>query len=314
MDLEIYKISGTNFHFGRHGLGQEQTSIHFTSDSLFAAMVSRMVFLEGSSWVENFGAKFLEGSPHFVLSSAFPRIGDVLLFPPPMIKKVEGDTSSQKYSSAQPNLKDLKRVQYVSLDLFKKMINGATLVDLWSDAKPLQDDRVLVSQQEYETMPVGIQAGVEKIWKVTRRPRVTIGRVSQTSTIYHTGQVTYHRDCGLWFGVQWLSSEETIKEKVSSTLLELGDSGIGGERTSGLGAAEILSGGRVEFPEPKDGYWVNLSRYLPKKTEIKALQGEQTAYSLEDVGGWVFLTTWYKSTAQAVYSYGYGGIGNAGFW
>ena len=92
MQLELWQITGEGFHFGRHGLEQEESGVHFPSDSLFAALVARMVALFGSTEVEEFGKAFLNGKPYFVLSSAFPRAGDVLFFPVPLRRQpLDGD-------------------------------------------------------------------------------------------------------------------------------------------------------------------------------------------------------------------------------
>ncbi len=49
MQLESWTITGNGFHFGKHGLGQEQTYITMPSDSLFAALVSRMACMKAHS-------------------------------------------------------------------------------------------------------------------------------------------------------------------------------------------------------------------------------------------------------------------------
>ena len=57
MEIDVWHINGNGFHFGRHGLEQEESRIHFPSDSLFAALVARMVELYGASEVEKIGKR-----------------------------------------------------------------------------------------------------------------------------------------------------------------------------------------------------------------------------------------------------------------
>jgi CRISPR/Cas system CSM-associated protein Csm4 (group 5 of RAMP superfamily) len=47
MQLECWNIQGASFHFGTHGLGQEQTMVTMPSDSLFGALVARLARTHG---------------------------------------------------------------------------------------------------------------------------------------------------------------------------------------------------------------------------------------------------------------------------
>ena len=81
MLLDTWTITGKGFHFGKHGLGQEETLIHLPSDSLFAALAARLAALKGSQAVAEWMQPFCDGDPPFVLSSAFPFAGKVRFFP-----------------------------------------------------------------------------------------------------------------------------------------------------------------------------------------------------------------------------------------
>src|SRR5262245_2044132 len=85
MRVEVWKISGpSGFHFGRHGLGQEETLANMPSDSLFAALINRLALTAGAD-VEAFMKPFKDNDPPFVLSSTFPFAGAVLFFPVPFV-------------------------------------------------------------------------------------------------------------------------------------------------------------------------------------------------------------------------------------
>ncbi len=284
MKLELWHVSGDGFHFGRHGLEQEESGVHFPSDSLFGALIARMAELFGDAAVAAFGKPFLAGEPPLVLTSAFPRAGDVLFFPPPLYRKLADEVH-------HPGLrtKDLKKVQFVSEGLFRKLLKGESLAAIFGETLRWQDGKALLLAEETDKLPPAMRVGPHKIWKVTRRPHVTIGRATPNSTLFHTGRTSFNTGCGLWFGIQWLDRQEDLSSKVMAAFTELGDAGLGGERSRGYGASTIEKMGEVQLPGKEDGSpWVTLSRYLPRdQAETIALQHAQAAYAIETVHGWI---------------------------
>ena len=274
MQIEVWKISGSSgFHFGRHGLGQEETLTTMPSDSLFAALVNRLA-VSANSDVDAFIKPFANHDAPFALSSTFPFAGGVLFFPVPFaavgeIAKVD-------------NAKQYKRVQYVSEKLFLQLIGGRNLMEVYKGAHKL-GDTVLLDDSEKDKLPMDILEGNTSIWNVETRPRVTLGRAAQNSSIYFTGRVTYAKDCGLWFGMYWRDASE--KTRVQNLFADLGDSGLGAERSVGFGGCEIKQQGTMELPEAQGKPWVSLSRYLPRKEEVDSLK--DGAYKIVNVGGWL---------------------------
>ncbi len=281
MNMEIWHIEGMRFHFGRHGLGQEKTSSHFSSDSLFAALVARVAVLQGQTKAKSFGERFSDNKPPFVLSSAFPRAGEILFFPPPQTSTKPMDVPGA------PKPKKLKQVRYVSEGLFRILLNGKTLAEEWKTAEKYHDKKVLLTKSEVAQLSTTIRARKEPMWKVTRQPRVTIDRAANNSTIYHTGQVVFNRGCGLWFGLRWLNPDPELEAQLPGLFAELGHAGLGGERSSGFGTCKIAPAGSIQLPEAANKPWVSLSRYIPNDNEIPALEYPQAAYKIESVEGWV---------------------------
>ena len=107
MQIQTCSIKGRRFHFGLHGMGQEETASSMSSDSLFAALVARLARSQGAQVVQEFMVPFLEGKPPFVLTSTFPLAGNVRFFPPPL-------TSRRPSGKSNGDTKDLKRVDFVS--------------------------------------------------------------------------------------------------------------------------------------------------------------------------------------------------------
>ncbi len=279
MQIECWSIQGNTFHFGQHGIGQEETAVTLPSDSLFAALVSRLARSQGVNAVEAFCRPFNEGRPPFVLSSTFLRAGDVRFFPVPLRAKRGANTSSV-------DAKKLKKIEFVSEQVFKQLIAGSALDTLYSGGKYLQNGKLLLSSEEFKALPAAIKSET-KIWEVAQRPRVTIDRNTSASVIFFTGGVTFAQECGLWFGVRWLEDDASLKKDVANLLADLADAGLGAERSTGMGAAttEKMTT-TLDLPEPTAD-WVSLSRYLPQADETISLAEKGSAYALKAVGGWL---------------------------
>jgi len=279
MQIDLWHISGRSFHFGRHGMGQEATAVHLASDTLFSALTARQAALGAPDLLVRWTDLFLS-NPALVFSSAFPRAAGLRFYPVPMLPLQPGGLDS-------PDRKALKRLQYLSEALFIQVLQGASLVSIHQNAIPLMGGSLWVSQQETSALPGAVAAGREPLWQVVQRPRVTIARLTNKPNLFFTGQVAFHPDCGLWFGVRWVRKETGAQRQLETLLADLADAGLGGERSSGFGAASIQPAGSLDLPDSQGKPWVTLSRYLPAQNEISALQYPGAAYSVEPVGGWL---------------------------
>jgi len=308
MQIDTWKIKGGGFHFGEHGLGQEETLITFPSDSLYAALLVRLAFLEGDESVASFIQPFLEGKPPFLLTSTFPIIenkdenGKVIdtirFYPMPTIPRSKEDEGEEEKIGF--HYKDVKKIKYVSEDIFKGLIAGKPFSSFLTKAITMQGKKVLLTEEERQKLPEPFKQHPEatKIWEVEQRPRVTIERTSNQSSIYHTGRVYFAPDCGLWFAIHWL--DEAYKPKVETLLEDLADAGLGGERSVGFGSCTIEQAEQIDLPVQTDSTWINLNRYLPAQDDILALQDETARYSIKRVGGWVTSPTGLGQRRRAV--------------
>lgn len=281
MQIQCWTIRGGAFHFGQHGLGQEETRVHLPSDSLFAALVARLAILDGAQAVQDFVAPFLANDPPWVISSAFPFAGQVRFFPTPA-SALGGNTEIEAIIR-----KKLKKVSWISQGIFGELIQGKPLPEIYAGALKLQGGTVLVSQAERSSLPSDLRKDNARIWFRGRRPRVTIDRSAQNTTIYFTGLVHYAAECGLWFGLHWLAQAPSLRSTLDHLLYDLQFSGLGGERAVGFGACQIEQDSPLELPEAKKQPWVSLSRYAPREDELPALQDARAAYSFDVVGGWL---------------------------
>lgn len=296
MRLEVWTIRGRVFHFGRQaGLGMEDSAVTWPSDSLFAALVARLAAREGPQAVEQAVAPFLDGDPPFLLTSTFPCLHvepetPLLFFPVPL-------AALHPRGSGLPagvQAKDLKKVRFVSEGLFRQLLTGRSLAEVYPKARPAGQKTLLLAAEDWARLPRAWQHEGEALllWKVEKRPRVTVGRLSNRSNLFHVAGVHFRQDrrawAGLWFGVHWRHEDPFWAARFTALLDDLGSAGLGAERSVGYGAAEIRSGSSLELPAPEgQGLWTTLSRYRPRREEMPALLADRAAYELITVGGWV---------------------------
>ncbi|NMB54841.1 MAG: type III-A CRISPR-associated RAMP protein Csm4 [Leptolinea sp.] len=272
MNLMTWEFTGGPFHFGRRGLGQEVTAAGFSSDSLFAALVSRLADLEGAKAIDAFMEPFLNGLSPFVLSSLFPRAAGIRFFPVPAFR-------SKGELKTGISHKDMKKVRFLSEKLFKRVIGGEDLAAIYPDTCKFQGGSLLADASEAKEIP-------SIIWKEEKRPRVTLDRQSQQSTLFFTGEVHFSPGCGLWMAAE--IRDASILTRLDSLLNEVGEAGLGADRSAGLGRCSVVRGNDLDLPEPKpDGFMVTLGRFLPKKDEALTFMKEGCAYKLETIGGWI---------------------------
>ena len=283
MKLETWSIQGQAFHFGKHGIGQEESGVIFHSDSLLAALISILAQTGQGNLVPQFMDQLMKAPPAFVLSSAFPRAGKIRFFPLPRWVMTRDNLSLE---NAGFSGKSIKKIQYVSESIFKQLIAGQSLALEIQNATQLQDGYVLCAPSEKDKLPLGLLTS-GKLWELDQRSRVTLDRLNQSSNLYHTGAVHFAPDCGLWFGLKWNNPDPDLKKIVHNLIQLLADAGLGGERSSGFGQAKITRGEELSLPEMEAGSaWVTLSRYIPAANELPALLYDHSNYQLDRVTGW----------------------------
>ena len=285
---------GVGFHFGLRGLEQESSGAHCPSDTVFGALVAALAELDGPGGVDAFTAPFERGQPPFLLTSAFPRAGNLLLLPVPFVRVEMAPFAGQS--------KLLKRLTYVSPRIFERIVRGLPL-DTYAPAHDsqglfLQHGVVWLADDERSLLPGswGAAAGDDlrnrKVWDLDAVDRVAVDRVTSASAVYRTGRTIYAEECGLWLGVQWPGALDAAAEAQLDTLLrDLGDRGLGGDRSVGYGQFALRPVPMaLSLPEARpDRAAITLSRYLPAASELpQALRGSAAAYRLAPVPGWLY--------------------------
>lgn len=312
-ELTVYRLTFRDgFHLGVKGVNLEESRITIPSDSLFAALLEAFIGAGGDA--EGFVGQFQDRDPPFLLSSAFPFAGNVLFLPVavPLERWFALETLRRRS-------KDLKRVAFVSKELFRQMLEGEPMDrqlfpeddgDL-TEGLALQGGKFWLSRKEANDLPQEMQVDSKtrkpiplqalwyhRVYASHQVPRVTVDRVSSASNIFHAGRVSFHTGCGLWFGIYWRKPEApispcgtSVQEAVRQALSILGDEGLGGERAVGYGGFRWQEMGSLEVPEPAaNGLMWLLSRYHPRDGELPNALTGSPGYTLTAVSGW--LRTW----------------------
>lgn len=301
-------------HLGARGINLEESSAAVPADTLFSALVAtwRLMGYDPPAIVER-----AQQSPPFLLTSAFPRVGDVRFYPMPVAPEVLFTRTG--WQTIRQRGKAIKRLRFLSEGLVRRwLVEQEPLDDYLFDEQnkstqgiSLQRGTLWLTREEVEQLPAAFRF-VDKaqkhkrpiealrylpVWTHHRIPRVTIDRVRSASNIYHVGAVRFAEGCGLWFGIVWQDADRpatddgrTFRDLVHSALVLLQTNGLGGERSSGYGQFTLSEGTPVTLPDAHEGTlaWT-LSRYLPQQAEVEAhaLADANAAYAITTVRGWV---------------------------
>ncbi len=234
-------------HAGEEGLGMEEASLVLHSDTLYCAIYGAWQELE----------PFDEDLP-LGISSAYPYCRDRFFYPKPHLPIPGFDDPNTRETYA----KDIKRAPFVDKVTF----------DRWLAGEPF-DFAGLQSSLHY----------LEKHVTRTIRPRVTLDRVTSSSSLYYLGELFFDQevDCGLFFLVD--CSPQTW-QKLQGVMKHLGENGIGGERSCGYGRFEPCFPEGWNRPGAEAGeQYVSLSLVLPARAAEAA---HAVSYRLIKRGGW----------------------------
>ncbi|MCX8207800.1 MAG: type III-A CRISPR-associated RAMP protein Csm4 [Methanothrix sp.] len=253
----------SSFHIGERGVGMETTSRIIHSDTLFGAICWSWRLLHGEDELSDLLSRFTSGRPPFLISSAFPFIGEMYLMPRPLgaAKGIESD-------------KKARRAWLVSHSVFQRIASGEDLTDY-----RVMAGGAVVSPEE--ALGAEDLLGASSPWTTAELPRVCLDRLTMRSGIYHVGELRFADGCGLYMIADF--ADRSIKNRLEGALRLLGDEGIGGERSCGKG---LFSLERRSIRVGSDGgdKAVLLSLCRPGRDEVQALSS--ASYDLVLRRGW----------------------------
>lgn len=286
--------SQTPFHFGRRGVGLNETEITLPADSLFSAFCNAYAALLGADNLQALLTRFpLFGQPGqpppFRLSSLMPTVNGIDFLPMPLLyPKLTVDAVAFR--------KQLKEIGWVSKSVFQALVTGQPLaedgnfVDLRT-TRPMpytiQEGSIWVNRDEYEQL----DGYATTLWKVDTRPRVTVDRMASASTAFSSGGIYFANTpklkVSLYALIRWEAADATLKETVQQVFAVLGQSGIGGERSYGYGQFTPMFTTIPDDLGVKGGvYFTTLSPYLPQPSE-RPVFAEPARYTIVLRRGWM---------------------------
>lgn len=266
MEIYLYKLrfKGAT-HFGDTGIDLENVSEWVNSDTLFSALINAHSAINAKEAISEIVHKFKEKPPFFI-SSLFLYQRENYFLPRPML-----DDHISKGLKREMG-KELKKLKWLNLEGFLKWLNGKDIVK--ADIEKMQS----------------VQEGYKKAFAFEIRPRVSLDRSTQNSSIYHAGYVYFMAGAGL-YGLVAFNDDAYIKQ-FEVMLKTLGEIGLGGERTYGCGMFEIDGFQKVTglfgkiFNNNSDTYTL-LSLYHPSVNEIKTIKDKLIAYDIVRKKGWI---------------------------
>ncbi|MEE4358510.1 MAG: type III-A CRISPR-associated RAMP protein Csm4 [Desulfococcaceae bacterium] len=265
--MRIYKLRFLSaLHVDSKGSGEPETAEEFIrSDTLSAALCL--------AWSDIFPAPdFLH--PPFRLSSAFPYIGNTLLFPIPLWQIWEKTDPADR--------KKRKKIRWISQSLLEKVLGGKKI-----RAEDVSQPSPGIAFSAAEKIPA------DPFWKNDERQRVSVDRLGMQADggLFFFGLQFFAPECGLWFAAD-VSAEK--QKQMRAALDYLGDTGIGADRNSGLGHFTIAEEKEWTPATVKnsDGAFL-LSLYNPAPPPEENLQKllHRSAYGLNTRSGWVVNST-----------------------
>ena len=267
------------------GIGIEGSRLVAHSDTLFSCLVNAYAQLHSAnlSVVEDLLDLFCEGEPPFRLSSAFPYVDqtqgpDTYYLPKPL--------------NDPPNFYDEFEGQY-NKEEYSKVVNNTQLVKLDNFRNWLEGNHVGLDDLEDQNIESDCISDI--------RPQHERDRLTDATSIYHTGLVHFHGRSGLYFLVELNDLSLLDWDMFEAILTQAGMNGVGGRRSHGNGIFKVTDNTITELNvnwrelfdlQEQNGY-VNLSLYYPEITEEPEIADEfdnlnPVAYQLVPRKGWCY--------------------------
>jgi len=274
--MRVFKLKFRSaLHVDSKGSGNPEVSDEFIrSDTLSAALALSWAALYPNEADDRFFH-----DPPYQVSSAFPYIGDILLFPMPVWRIWKEIDPKQR--------KEAKEIRWLSKELFEDVLAGKPL-DLRSDRIRKLKNGIAVSKAEMERNPA-----IERIraWVKMERQRVSVDRlgIPKEGGLFFFALQFFGPESGLYF---LANVEGESLERFRAALTFLGDTGIGADRSSGLGHFEVVSEADFKFKKSeKVPGAVTLSLFNPGAEDSLEKLLQTTAYGLTTRSGWISQST-----------------------
>lgn len=279
------------------GVGIEDSLYIAHSDTLFSCLVNSYAELHSrdAGAVEKLLEPFRDGNPPFRISSAFPfqmrtRYDAEYYLPKPMI--------------APPIFYDLAEGQWAKQE-YGKLVRNNALVPIVTFHRWLQG--------ETENLHALEEQDIDSFCTREVRPQHARDRLTDATTIYHTGLVHFLGRSGLYFLIELNDMSLLDWDAFEAMLRRAGINGLGGRRSTGNGVFDVTDDTIIDlnrdwkdlFDLPDQNGFISLSLYLPEKFDGLA----PVAYQLVPRRGWCYsLVSPKQMKRKAVMMFGEGSV------
>lgn len=279
-ELQLYKLHFTTpVHFGNNREDYGISLKTLQSDTLYSALMSCLAKVG-----YNIPA---DGDLGFVTSSLFPfyqkeQDTKTVYFIPKPLKQLLPKLNDVK------EIKRVKKVSWIDLDYFQKVLNGKPLYETENDVKNIQGEFLTATEIKEDFISSQVMS------------RVTVSRTSQEDAKpFYMDRVYFKYYSGLYFIAQ--CNDCVLLEKALNVLK---DEGLGTDRNVGNGFFE-WSKESVNLQFCESDYSMALSSFIPESREQleSFIDGDNVAYDFIHRGGWI--TTPPYNTLRKNYIYAF---------
>lgn len=252
----------TPLHIGTGKENYDFSASELHSDTLSAAIAAARA-REGKT--EDL-KEFVES---FVISSAFPFVGDKLFFPKPQGKISISVSDMDEY----PSRKKLKKIKYLESDVWVKLISGQKIE---VKAEQLKSD-FLLSDKGWGEVCFPFKTQVNQRVSVPRED-------NRPADPFFFEWKYFDRNAGLFC---LLDTTKDREEEIISLLRSLGEVGLGTDRNVGGGKFEVERE-ELSIDSPcQISCQMLLSLYIPTEEEVLGLNLSNSRYELLLRGGYM---------------------------
>ncbi len=259
MKAFIYKLHFTApLQVNSDPLSLEKSEVMIHSDTLFSAIANSYAALFEAD--EGFFK-----DPPFLISSAFPFYKNTLFIKTIPVKWNIDSESREKFR------KKIKKTEFIPIEMLKKVIS---------------QEKITINENSFKQE--FFQEDIDgPIYTVSERPHSSVSNSTGETHIFYTSSVSFSKDAGLYFLVQF--KDEAEKKRFDAAMYLLSDTGIGGKRSSGHGMFKTEEGGTFQwsYKEGED-YFINISLYHPTEREIKNGLLQNARFVTINRQNWVF--------------------------
>lgn len=198
-------------HLGKSGIGMENVEQYARSDTMFSALCYVWASLFGNESVSSLLEEFKAGNPPFIISSTFPYNKETFFLPKPLVPAMV----DKKQQENVTYLKELNKLEFLDLQNFINWVRGKT-----------------IPPEQLEDIKTVYQGA--SIYHLV--PRVQLDRVSNASGLFHSGMTVFAPEARLYCLIKVNDNE--ILNNLQAVFEYLGQNGIGGMRSVGMGTFE----------------------------------------------------------------------------